>query len=408
MIIDKKNLVILEVQSESGNSSKMEFTVIERLRELKLEPSVDDYGNIYATRGKSIHYPMLTAHLDTVHKYTNGYKVVYGANNTVCAYDNKMRPTGIGGDDKCGIIAIFEIIEQTKHPIKIVFFKDEEIGCVGSSEVDVDFLSDVSYIVGIDRNGNTDILTGYGNFNTSDEFLKLLPTDAKLKVKGQDTVTDSANVGELYNISNVNISCGYFLPHSDKEYIDLVDLHNTIQYVIRMLREIPTSKIYLIGKDPHDKYANWKKENSSFYPTYYNNTDDFQARRSNKTYKDYGNKWGGKYGWDGYEYGNDDESIADDDMTQAERDYYGLDDNKYESDADTDYVTYSLEEVCKYFDGGNDTETATMLTYFDNFEEFMDDVKMRYSKKLHDELISDITFYECDVEKYFGKDVKHK
>ena len=391
MLINKKNLAILEVQSESGNSSKMEFTVIERLRELKLTPTVDDYGNIYAIRGRSTHYPMLTAHLDTVHDIIPDYKVVY-AGNTVRAYDSKMRPTGIGGDDKCGIIAIFEIIERTKHPIKIAFFKDEEIGCKGSAEADISFMDDVSYIVGIDRNGRTDILTGYKDFNISTEFKKLLPDDDILKIKSQDTITDSAEVGGDCSISNVNISCGYFLPHSDNEYIDLDDLHHAINYVIKMLREIPLLKIYTLDKDPNDRYV-------SYTPSYYN-SDAWESQRKNGGYWDYKkNEWVDYY-------------------SKEEREYYGLDDlgddtpplnaakkfngDSWDDDDDDEYL-YRLEDVCDYFDGDNDTNATAMLTHYGTYTEFIQEFKLKYGKELMNKLIDDINFYECDVNEYFDR-----
>ena len=255
-LFSRKNLNLLRIQAESYNSSAMEHYIIKRLTELGHgnELLTDSYGNIYLTRGEAVNYPLLTAHMDTVHSIEDDYQINYTKTGSIFASTSDGKPQGIGGDDKCGLITILEILEKTDHPIKIALFKDEEIGCVGSTNMGVykSFMDNVSYIIGIDRQGNEDVLTGWNDGNTSIEFLHALPHDPILKIASRDTITDSSNVGDLYSISNVNIASGYYKPHTKNEYIVLEDLYNTIEYVKLCLSTITTDTIYTLPEKTYE------------------------------------------------------------------------------------------------------------------------------------------------------------
>ena len=44
------------------------------------------------------------------------------------AYNDDVNPTGIGGDDKCGVYACLELLKELPN-VKAAFFVSEETGC---------------------------------------------------------------------------------------------------------------------------------------------------------------------------------------------------------------------------------------------------------------------------------------
>ena len=109
---------------------------------------LDDMSNIYITKGETEFYPCFVAHLDTVHhmsnilvkeeKHPNDHGEYKDALKAYTPFSNQ--PTGIGGDDKCGIFVCLQLLEKLDN-VKVAFFVSEEIGCIGSSVAD-DFFFD--------------------------------------------------------------------------------------------------------------------------------------------------------------------------------------------------------------------------------------------------------------------------
>ena len=360
-----KYFKVFETQSESGNSSKMEFVVLGLLHDLasrdqSIVIDVDNFGNIYLTRGKAEFYPMLTAHLDTVHDIVEDYHAVKGGNE-IYAISSEGHLRGIGGDDKCGIVAILEVLEATDTPIKVGFFRDEEIGCVGSSNAKGSFFNNVSYVVGIDRQGNDDILTGWYDGNVSEEFLKLIPNDDVLQVSSMDTITDSSNISDQYYISSVNLSSGYYHPHTKGEIIHIDDLIHVTNYVMKMLEEIPTEVIYTV--DTSAKYANYGKYNK--YTGY------GKSVTPDNTYG----------GWD-------EEAIDAWDVPLL-----GGYDAKEKGE-------YKLDEIIKEFDKEQTTSIEAMMTHYDTFKEFETEVFYLYGQDTLIELL--------DICKTFGVSIEEE
>jgi putative aminopeptidase FrvX len=54
------------------------------------------------------------------------------------AYNDLGNPTGIGGDDKCGVYACLELLKELPN-LKAAFFVSEETGCHGSKKADPNF-----------------------------------------------------------------------------------------------------------------------------------------------------------------------------------------------------------------------------------------------------------------------------
>ena len=92
------------------------------LKKTHKEVIVDD-GFVYAQGEFPV---LLVAHMDTVHKSLPN-TIVYEKNRDVIS-----SPNGIGGDDRCGIYMVLEVIK--KFNCSVVFCEDEEIGLIGAEK----------------------------------------------------------------------------------------------------------------------------------------------------------------------------------------------------------------------------------------------------------------------------------
>ena len=177
---------------------------------------------------------LLTAHLDTVHKepvktvvYTKGGNVV-------------SSPQGIGGDDRCGVWIINEIVSKTDLRPYILFCEDEEIGGIGSNKFLVDpkaklfrrKVSELKFFVELDR-ANKDDAVFYDCDNP--EFTEWV-IDTTGLIESWGTFSDISNLCPELGVAGVNISCGYYKAHTVQEYVVISEMKEAAQTTIRLLK----------------------------------------------------------------------------------------------------------------------------------------------------------------------------
>jgi len=237
------------VQSHSKNEKRMVVYLLEQLKKLKIKNyDIDAVGNIVVTKGHAKTYPCVVSHMDTVHKIVNDYKIfsekIEQDEIKLYAKSNKQ-PTGIGGDDKSGIFSCLYFL-NTLPAVKVVFFTQEEIGCNGSDDIDKSFFDDVRYIIQLDRRGAHDCIDKkYQEPTVSHSFLSEIGIlKKKYGFKSAiGTMTDSIN---LYNqgigVSCLNISGGYYNPHTANEYILVNELWNSILFVQDIIRTLKAKR----------------------------------------------------------------------------------------------------------------------------------------------------------------------
>ncbi len=240
-----KLLPLLKVQTNSENEKLMVLYLDKELRKLKLPYTIDAAGNILVTKGKSKLYPCVVSHLDTVHDFVDNFELCKDTDDdALFAMSGKQR-IGVGGDDKCGILACLYMLEVLPI-VKVVFFSGEESGCKGSGKINHRFFADCMYIIQLDRNGKRDFIQTYWSKKTvSHEFsseIGLVKKKYKYK-NATGTVTDvmklwDNNVG----ISCINISCGYYKPHSAYEYILVPDLWNSMKFTEEVINTMQIKK----------------------------------------------------------------------------------------------------------------------------------------------------------------------
>lgn len=204
----------------------------------------DDGDNIYAWKGVAP-YPCVVAHMDTVHSLKKNLTAVV-INGRITGMDaTTMTQTGIGGDDKVGIYVALQMLREHDN-IKAFFPRDEEIGCVGSQHVTPEFFDDVTIALQCDRRGNKDFITKASGVELSSKKFQedVLPIITQYGYRFEHgMMTDVMQLKESgIDISMANISCGYYNPHMDNEYVDVADVHRVTTMVSEIIRTLGQTK----------------------------------------------------------------------------------------------------------------------------------------------------------------------
>jgi tripeptide aminopeptidase len=264
--MDKILEKILNTQSESYNVKAMNRTIRDIVKDIPGCIVKENNGNIYITKGKADKYNCIVAHTDTVHKIIpqKDYKVIE-LEGRVFAYDmGKGKLTGIGGDDKNGIAIALSALTELDN-LKVVFFRDEEVGGVGSRAADMKFFDNCNFVLQCDRKGNKGIVSNiYGETLFDKEFSTdiagIISKYGYEEVEGMFTDVYQLVLNGL-EIACANIECGYYNPHQDNEYIVLADYNRCKEMVLEMLTTL--DKTYYVDRpyEPIKYYTGSSKLN---------------------------------------------------------------------------------------------------------------------------------------------------
>ena len=184
--------------------------------QMRYEEVIVDDGFVYAQGNFPV---LLVAHLDTVHsKLPN--MILYDKDQNIVS-----SPNGIGGDDRCGVYMIFEIIK--KFNCSVLFCEDEEDGGIGANKfvkTDLARTLDFNYIIEFDRaNANDAVFYSCDNY----DFEKFITRDFYKINYG--TYSDICDIAPVIGCAAVNLSCGYYKAHTKDEYVVLSDMENSIK-----------------------------------------------------------------------------------------------------------------------------------------------------------------------------------
>lgn len=250
MKASKLLLDTMRIQSKSYKSENMEKFIINNLNAMDLGHSRDKYGNIYVTKGDADLYPTMVSHIDTVHDINYNAELVQ-LNDMLLAVDNKTAERyGIGGDDKVGVYITLSMLDAFDN-FKAVFFKDEEVGCIGSSNADFSFFDDSTIVLECDRRGFGDFVTSISGTKLSDDTLindiqDILDVYKRTTCSGG--ITDVGEIADKNEVQVANMSCGYYDPHSDNEYILVSEVESTKDMCYNILHRTK-DKRYTIALD---------------------------------------------------------------------------------------------------------------------------------------------------------------
>lgn len=218
---------------------------------------INEDGFLYA-KGSDI---LLTAHLDTVHKETcTVVKIRKEDGNTILS-----SPQGIGGDDRCGVWIIYNILTKTKYRPSILFCEDEEIGGVGSSKfVCTEYINDLTqlkYLIELDRaNANDAVYYSCGNTDFQNYISEMISYEISY-----GSFSDISHLSPECDVASVNLSCGYYKAHTLDEYVIYEEMLNTFEQVKVLLKNAELCAKYDYQEE---KYAIW---NSNMLSNFYYN-----------------------------------------------------------------------------------------------------------------------------------------
>ena len=216
------------------------FTHICRLSQKDLKSFV--VAELHKTHGENVQigdgfvyaqgvFPvMLVAHMDTVHMALP-YKIE-------CHGDALSSPNGIGGDDRCGVYMILEIVK--KYNCSVLFCEDEEIGAVGAKKftkagIDIN----ANYIIELDRMGKNDaVFYDCDNADFEDficqEFFKF----------AYGSFSDISVLAPHFGVAAVNLSCGYYCAHTKSEYVMMTETDTVIGEVCKLLERTDEAHVF--------------------------------------------------------------------------------------------------------------------------------------------------------------------
>jgi putative aminopeptidase FrvX len=167
------------------------------------------------------------------------------------AFNDEGLPTGIGGDDKCGVYVCLELLRSLPN-VKAAFFVSEETGCHGSKKADKEFFSNVGYVIQFDAPGNwmvSEYCMGVKLFDKDSDFFdkcdKVLTEGFNKRNKYQShPYTDVYALKQQFDFSCINFAVGYYNYHTEHEYVIVDDVFNTLDIADKMILELGCQKYF--------------------------------------------------------------------------------------------------------------------------------------------------------------------
>lgn len=200
---------------------------------------------------------LLVAHMDTVHKVLPSLFVYDLTKDAVSCAE------GIGGDDRCGVYMILEIVKN--YNCSVLFCEDEEVGGVGArkfikTDLAKELVSQFNYAIELDRRGKNDAVF-YDCDN--EEFEEFITKEFYELAYG--SFSDISVVAPFLKCAAVNLSCGYHCAHTTDEYVVLHEMEKSIEEVCKILERTTENDKF--------EYIEAKSYYGSYYQSYYSGSN---------------------------------------------------------------------------------------------------------------------------------------
>jgi acetylornithine deacetylase/succinyl-diaminopimelate desuccinylase-like protein len=232
---------------------------------------IDEDGFLYAEGDVPV---LLVAHMDTVHK---------SKPTEISELNGKITsPQGIGGDDRCGVFIIANIIKDLH--CSVLLCEDEEIGGVGAKKfAETKYIEklDVNYMIEFDRKGNNDAV-----FYSCDnkEFTEFVTKNTGFKL-AYGTYSDISTLMPISKLCAVNLSSGYYNPHTTSEYVMYDEMMNTIEAAKKLIKT-PCGKSFEYKAKTYTNTYNYNPWSHTEYKDSYSQPsiyDEYDVARRAKT-----------------------------------------------------------------------------------------------------------------------------
>lgn len=229
----------LPIYSPTYEETAMGAYVRERLRAGGWNVTSDRMGNVMAVRGECpvAGYTLLNAHMDTCQSEDDQdirENLRYDEDRGIFLAES---PDGdrrqMGADDKAGISIILALAGGTNLPFKILCTVREEEGQQGVQEVPPEFYADCAFGLTLDRKGRGDIISTYHGRTCAPPYavknLIALGEETGMNYWG----VNSGSIADTYYVAGhipaVNLSTGYYNPHTCLDYIRVDETHGALR-----------------------------------------------------------------------------------------------------------------------------------------------------------------------------------
>ena len=289
---------LFSIHSKSGKEGKIRKFIWNWVRQTVPDAKIecDKPGNLYITKGKSSTFPCIVAHMDQVQERHSKDFIAYEAEDIIIGFSPKHKEQqGLGADDKCGLWIALKCLQKFDC-LKLAFFVGEEVGCKGSGLANMAFFDDCRFVIEPDRKGSEDLITQIGwTPLCSDDFLKDIGFKKFGYKEAEGMMTDIETLKDNgLMLSCINLSCGYYRPHSNEEFVYKPALLNCLAFVEHVIKTY--TQVY-----PHiDNTSYYEKQNyyGDIYDDYYSEIYDLLSNDPSLSFGDieamfkdwYGNK----------------------------------------------------------------------------------------------------------------------
>jgi len=258
---------VLSVPTHSREEELMVQYLKGVLEEKGFDYTIDGHNNVYVTKGEAEFYPCFVSHTDTVHQINHNLKVVESNDKngslTLTGIDSETNePSGIGGDDKCGVFLCLEMLDKLDN-VKAAFFVSEEIGCLGSRYADPNFFKNVGYAIQYDSPEGDSMsmsLMSKDLFGRDTDFGKKvspLILEHGINDWARHPYTDIWQLIEKFDFSCLNLAAGYYRYHTASEYVLVKDVENAFELGLKIVN--------ILGEVKYDRPNEPKKLWSSIF-----------------------------------------------------------------------------------------------------------------------------------------------
>lgn len=208
----------------------------------------------------------LLAHVDVVHKRVEP-EIFFDSKKGVL-----WSPDGIGGDDRAGVAGIMELLNRGYKP-HVLFLDYEETGCVGAMDAAKELKApEVNCLIELDRKGHVDACFYDLDNKKFEKYVESFGFKYEWGI-----YTDICEICPTWGIAGVNLSIGYYNPHTNEEFVRLNEWLDTVNKVEKILKRPPqhvykyTAKRW--GKYDYDygynNYGYWQNGQFHRYNDYY-------------------------------------------------------------------------------------------------------------------------------------------
>lgn len=280
---------LYSIHSKSGKEETIRNFVKRCCENLGAKTAIDKAGNLYATKGESETYPCVVSHLDQVQdSHAADFRAILIGDVIFGFSESEREQQGLGADDKNGIWICLRCLQRFSA-IKVAFFVGEEVGCVGSSDADMEFFENCRFVLQCDRKGSSDLISSVSYTELcSEQFLNDIGMEKFGYKKTSGLLTDVYTLKtEKLAVSCCNISCGYYNAHTSGEVTVVSELKNCFAFVCHIIENC-------VDVYPHEYVAPvYKYSGRQYVSGQYNRNCDYDS-----WYDDYyyGRGFGSSYG----------------------------------------------------------------------------------------------------------------